>query len=104
MPKSLLIALAFLPWTASAFEISGTVTDDQNQPVEGAAVRVQARQISSLSDANGLYHLIDPGVPVSTQTSVHVTVGKPGYAAGDRTFTEDGLQNVVLMLRSVEPD
>ena len=35
--------------------ISGTVTDEQG-PVTGASVRIQATQIETLTDSNGTYH------------------------------------------------
>lgn len=103
MVGELLVLSALLPAAAGALELSGMVADRQGSPVEGATVRVQTRPLAAISGPDGTYHLLDPEVSVGS-VPILITVGKPGYATGERLVMQDQLTDLVLQLRSPEPD
>lgn len=96
---SLLCLLFVVPRQGSAQEteatatgtITGVVTGDGGQALEGADVRVAGMELASLTSAGGRYTLVD--VPAGSHT---VQVGFLGYGEAERRVTVTAGETVTL--------
>ena len=60
--------------------ISGTITDDEHQPLEIASVKVEGQMIGTVSDLEGKYSLT-----VQSADTVTITFSMIGYETRKRT-------------------
>jgi hypothetical protein len=84
------------PGVSHPANILGVVTDESNQPVEGATVTYKT--LTRITDANGVYTF--RGVDVDSKHS-YLTIHKDGYFDGSRVFTTNttttlNLRNILL--------
>ena len=85
-----------VPGVSHPANILGVVTDESNQPVEGATVTYKT--LTRITDANGVYSF--RGVDVDSKHS-YLTIHKDGYFDGSRVFTTNttttlNLRNILL--------
>ncbi len=57
----LLFCLTVPVWLLAQVDISGTVTDSRDRPVQSASVRLRNSNLGTATDANGKFHIILPG-------------------------------------------
>lgn len=81
--------LTALVATAQTREITGRVTDDQNQPVAGASVQVRGGTTGTAADANGNFR-------ISVKTGDVLVISATNFATREVTITNQTTVNVSL--------
>lgn len=89
---------------ALALEVSGTVVDDQDAPVEGATVRLQTQALSVLSGPDGSYTFSDPNQPFDPNLPFLLTAGKTGFVSGSEFVSADSQTGLDLVIKPVPED
>ena len=101
---AVVILVTFTSYYSVAQSISGTVVDENSQPVPFANIYIQELQTGTSADASGNYFLtIDPGI-------YHIVVSSLGFESvtqevviGDKAFIKTfQLRSSVVQLREVE--
>lgn len=91
---SLLLATLMTGFVAEAQVISGRITDENNEPLPGAAVLVREMKSGTETDASGNFRI--EGLPAGNYT---LEVSYIGYANQDRSVRLAAGQNATLNIR-----
>ena len=87
--------------------ISGRITDDKNQPIEGASVAMRGTKMGTLTDVNGFFKILNNS-NYSTLTVSDIgfqtkeITGKPGYYSISLEPSSQALNEVVVTGYSVK--
>ena len=103
MRKILLILfmlIGFLGTSMAQKVLTGTVTDEEKNPMPGASVAVKGTTVGTLTDANGKFQL---SVPANGKSLVFSFIGMKPYevAIGDQTSFDVLMTIDVGMLEEV---
>jgi hypothetical protein len=93
-----LLSLLIFNTEAYSIQIEGHVMDKEGHPVPSAVVRVQATDISTVTDSLGRFTL-----QVEDQYTLTLTAWKKGYLNGGTIWSQDGSEPVIR-LKDVPPD
>ncbi len=93
--KRLSVLLLCVTFTQLAFSqtrtVTGKITDDKGNPVQGASVTVKGSKSGTTTDANGAFTL---NVPASAKTLV---VSSVGFSEQDATIADDNTVSAALV-------
>jgi Domain of unknown function (DUF4139)/N-terminal domain of unknown function (DUF4140) len=82
--------------------ISGRITDDKNQPIQGATVGVRGTKMATLTDVNGFFKILNNSNYSALTVSdigfqTKVITGKPGYYSISLEPSSQALREVVVV-------
>jgi hypothetical protein len=89
--------------------VSGRITDDKNQPVEGATVALKGTRIATSTDVNGFFKILNNYtnstlVVSSVGFQSKIITGKPGYYSISLDKSSQALSEVVVVGYGVSDD
>jgi hypothetical protein len=89
--------------------VSGRITDDKNQPVEGATVALRGTRIATSTDVNGFFKILNNStnstlVVSSLGFQSKIITGKPGYYSISLDKSSQALNDVVVVGYGVSED
>jgi hypothetical protein len=89
--------------------VSGRITDDKNQPVEGATVALRGTRIATSTDVNGFFKILNNSsnstlVVSSLGFQSKIITGKPGYYSISLDKSSQALNEVVVVGYGVNDD
>jgi len=86
------------PIAVQQITISGKITNEQNEPLQGVSVKVKGQQFATISDEKGNYQIHVP------DRNVRLTFTYIGYQGQEKALTSSNTLHVVLLPEIAELD